>query len=90
MNLILCILVGTGAYKAASQEIFKTLAIVSTENKRDARVYSTVKMSQTKSNSCEILEAARCRRSAVWCIKDKEPPDSSGQPAYYERYHDGN
>ena len=83
-------MVGSGAYKAAPREIFKTLAIVSTENKRDARVYSTVRMSHTKGNNSEILEAARCRHSAVWCIEDKEPPDCGGQPAYYERYHDGN
>ena len=83
-------MVGSGAYKAAPREIFKTLAIVSTENKRDARVYSTVKMSQTRGNKCEILEAARCRHKAVWWIEDKEPPDSNRQPAYHERYHDGN
>ena len=83
-------MIGSDAYKAAPREIFKTLAIVSTENKRDARVYSTVKMSQTRGNKCEILKAARCRHSAVWLVGDKEPPDSTGQPAYYERYHDGN
>ena len=83
-------MVGSGAYKAAPREIFKTLAIVSTKNKRDARVYSTVKMSQTRGNKCEILEAARCRHSAGRRIDDKEPIDCDGQPAYYERYHDGN
>jgi len=70
------------------QESLKSLTVIATENKTDARVDGTIRDSHEVGD--RVMESNATRQSPVPCKEKLEVDYTHGYPAQYKPHHDSN